>query len=398
VISIALSPERQEQQNVRKLKQLSAASWGQLVDEVHQNGFDADEALFRRLLGLSNQQDAELYAAKANLNSIVRLLHDPSSLLLDTILDALEAGLICIVDVSQMRGVAGFTLAGIILRQIFEHNQNEFTRRESRTIPTIAVIEEAQSVLGGDGALADTPFVEWVKEGRKYDLGAVLITQQPGSLSHELLSQGDNWFLFHLLSAGDLAAAKRANAHLSDDLLSSLLNEPIPGHGVVWSSATPKNRSYPLPIRTMLFEQFYNLRDANFDLPPGRTYAAGIRNQNQNVPARPAAPSAASEADDAPDPDSASHEGAVVNDPIKDAIAAVVSRAELKRQIEEGGRPWMAIQAPLEEQLRNFRDANKLAFENVPRVLDEMFGRDKWRTEKRAKRSGSGTTTWVLVS
>jgi len=63
-----------------------------------------------------------------------------------------------------------------------------------------------------------------VKEGRKYDLGAVLITQQPGSISGEILSQGDNWFVFHLLSATDLQALKRANAHFSDDLLSTLLN------------------------------------------------------------------------------------------------------------------------------------------------------------------------------
>ena len=296
-----------------------------------------------------------------------------------------------------MRGVAGFTLAGIILRQIFEHNQIEFTKRQSHTIPTITIIEEAQSVLGGDGALSDAPFVEWVKEGRKYDLGAVLITQQPGSLSHELLSQGDNWFLFHLLSAGDLQAAKRANAHLSDDLLSSLLNEPIPGHGIVWSSATPKNRTYPLPIRAMLFEQFHALRDPAFNLPAGQTYATAGRRMRPDVRTSPAAePTADSE--ESPDPDNAANVGAIENDPINTAIMAVASMVELRRQIQDSGRPWMAVQAPLEAQLNSFREANRLAFENVPRVLDEMFGRDNWRTEKRPKRTGSGTTTWIVVS
>jgi DNA helicase HerA-like ATPase len=79
-----------------------------------------------------------------------------------------------------------------------------------------------------------------VKEGRKYDLGAVLITQQPGSIPAEILSQGDNWFLFHLLSASDLTTLRKANAHFSDDLLSALLNEPIPGQGVFWSSVGGK--------------------------------------------------------------------------------------------------------------------------------------------------------------
>jgi len=56
------------------------------------------------------------------------------------------------------------------------------------------------------------------------------VTQQPGSIPAELLSQGDNFFVFHLLSAGDLLALKRANAHFSDDLLATLLNEPLVGH------------------------------------------------------------------------------------------------------------------------------------------------------------------------
>jgi len=37
-----------------------------------------------------------------------------------------------------------------------------------------------------------------------------------------------------LLSEGDLFSVKKANAHFSNDLLSTLLNEPIPGHGVFW--------------------------------------------------------------------------------------------------------------------------------------------------------------------
>src|SRR5207245_822128 len=126
VVSIALSPEKQDQQNVRKLKGLNQQAWERLVNEIDFHG---------------NQTD------------------------LDT-------------------------------------NRDEFTKAEPQTIPTIAVVEEAQSVLGSSGSSGEGPYVTWVKEGRKYDLGAVLITQQPGSISGEILSQGDNWFIFHLLAAG----------------------------------------------------------------------------------------------------------------------------------------------------------------------------------------------------
>src|SRR5436853_4805144 len=106
-------------------------------------------------------------------------------------------------------------LSGLNLRRMFDHNQAEFTSAESQTIPTIAVVEEAQAVLN-ERATAAEPYIAWVKEGRKYDLGSVLITQQPGSIPVEVLSQGDNWFIFHLLSGADLGSVRSANAHFSN--------------------------------------------------------------------------------------------------------------------------------------------------------------------------------------
>lgn len=146
-------------------------------------------------------------------------------------------------------------------------------------------MEEAQTVLsGGTSAPAsaeDAPFVSWVKEGRKYGLGAVLITQQPGSIPAELLSQGDNFFVFHLLSAGDLSALKRANAHFSDDLLATLLNEPLVGHGIFWSSAPGTDRHarpYPLPVRVLSFEaEHRSLRDPSYSAGAVDCYAARLR-------------------------------------------------------------------------------------------------------------------------
>src|SRR6516225_2956191 len=179
-----------------------------------------------------------------------------------------------------MRGQQGFVLAGIILRQIFSRNQEEFTKQNPKTIPTIAVIEEAQSVLNERAAAAE-PFVAWVKEGRKYDLGAVLITQQPGSIPNEILSQGDNWFIFHLLSAADLQTLRSANAHFSSDLLGSLLNEPIPGQGIFWSSAA--GREYPIPVRIRSFETEFKMLDPSYNRPAVTTFAAMLRERTSNL-------------------------------------------------------------------------------------------------------------------
>ena len=278
VVSIALDAERQQQQNVIKLRQRRAEQWKALVDLIYSEGHDAPLQDVAKLLGVDEKnQQAEAVAARSNMNTIVAMLHDPSSQMMDLLMRALKDGKLCVVDISQMRGEQGFALAGIILRKIFAHNQDEFIKAQPQTIPTIAVIEEAQSVLN-DRAGSSEPFIAWVKEGRKYDLGAVLVTQQPGSIPNEILSQGDNWFLFHLLSAGDLGNLKKANAHFSDDILSSLLNEPIVGQGVFWSSAK-NDRAYPISLRIRSFEQQYLPRDPDRGKSPPATYAASLREQ-----------------------------------------------------------------------------------------------------------------------
>ncbi|MDE0648180.1 MAG: DUF87 domain-containing protein [Cyanobacteria bacterium MAG IRC4_bin_6] len=275
VISIALSPERQDQQNVAKLRALSQERWTDIVNLIDQNGNSTNLKEIAKIMNIdANRQEAEAIAARSNITNVVGMLHDKSSQFMNLLIQALKAGKVCIVDISQMRGTQSFILAGIILRRIFDHNQNQFIQANPQTIPVIAVIEEAQAVLNERAAAAE-PYISWVKEGRKYDLGALLITQQPGSIPNEILSQGDNWFIFHLLSAADLINVKRANAHFSDDLLSSLLNEPIPGQGVFWSSVGGK--PYPISIRTLLFENICKAADQTYSRDAVSTFANELK-------------------------------------------------------------------------------------------------------------------------
>lgn len=274
VISIALNPERQNQQNVRKLRGLNQSNWEMLVDLISKHGHQSPIEDLSSILNLEERQEAEAYAARANMTTIVSMLHDKNSQLMDRLLEALGNGKLCVIDVSQMRGGQSLILSSLILRRIFDKNQQEFTASDPKTIPTIAVVEEAQSVLN-EKATGSEPYIAWVKEGRKYDLGAVLITQQPGSIPTEILSQGDNWFIFHLLSASDLGSVKSANAHFSQDVLSALLNEPIPGQGVFWSSAN--ERPFPIAIRVLSFEKMYSVRDPNYDQSAAKTFAQTLK-------------------------------------------------------------------------------------------------------------------------
>jgi uncharacterized protein len=280
VIGVAVSPERQEQQNVLKLKGLSESNWREMVDLIAKDGYQVTDADMGRLMGYTPGQVqgalAEIAAARSNMNGVIKLLHDPDSSLLSGTLKALEQGFVVVVDISLLSSAAGKVLAGLLMRKIFSHNQENFTGG-APIIPCIVILEEAQSVLGRR-LEESSPFVEWVKEGRKYELGAILITQQPGSMAAELLSQADNWFCFHLLSEGDAGVLGKFNSHFSDDVLAHLIGEPISGNCYMWSAP---HQPFVLPVRVRDFEALYRgeVRAGADEEPAGESRAGSLKKE-----------------------------------------------------------------------------------------------------------------------
>jgi DNA helicase HerA-like ATPase len=400
VISIALPPEKQTQQNVQKLKGLNNNLWNQLIDLIYRLGNTTPiDDLRELILGdkENERQDAEIVAIRSNMTTIVRLIHDPSSRMMDMLFDSLRNGKLCIVDISQMRGQNGLILTGIILQQIFEFNQSQFTQATPKSIPTIAVLEEAQSVLGSTGG-SESPYLAWVKEGRKFGLGAVLITQQPGSISDEILSQGDNWFIFHLLSAGDLMAVKKANAHFSNDLLSSLLNEPIPGNGIFWSSSGGK--PYPISVRVLSFEGMNSLQDPDYDRPAIKTYALLMKEKFDDE-LKKIKEEIGSNGDLAEDSERSDSQGNDQEDILKLFIEAAIRRVRENKQlisnITEGKSPWMALQVALESELpEKLENKSQVAYDIVPKFMDEVFGNGRWTTVKKERKNDPTKTTSYL--
>lgn len=381
VIAIALSPEKQDQQNVRKLRQLPPGEWKKLVDLISVSGNQASLSEVMKIIGLEDKQEAEAYAARANMTSVVHMLHDKTSRMLDILMSSLAKGKLCVVDVSQMRGGQAMVLSGLILRRIFDHNQEEFTKADPKTIPTIAVIEEAQAVLN-ERTTTSEPFISWVKEGRKYDLGAVLVTQQPGSIPVDILSQGDNWFVFHLLAAADLINLKRANAHFSDDLLTALLNESIPGHGVFWSSVGGK--PYPIALRVISFEAMYQMLDSNYDMAEADTFASKVKKQVRQMDEE--------DGDQAPDGEEESDDAAedFMVALTEGAIELLRNHQQYRTMMRDGnGLAWGAINALFREKLTSDLDnGNNLAYQLVRPALDGLFGESGWHTIKRISSTG----------
>lgn len=403
VVTLALSPEKQDQQNVAKLRSVRGQNWADLVDLIYEDGNSANVGEIKRCLNASDMSEVEVFAARANMTRIVGMLHDPASRLMDALLAALRDGKLCVVDVSQLRGGPSLILSGLILRRIFDRNQDEFTKESPQSIPTIAVVEEAQSVLN-ERSSASQPYIEWVKEGRKYDLGAMLITQQPGSIPGEILSQGDNWFIFHLLSAADLRCVKAANAHYSDDLLSSLLNEPIPGHGVFWSSVS--GRPFPISFRAMLFEKLYATIDPTYSKSAIDTYARALRNRlhceveavSQSEPATTGADrgnlfeSAETASRESRQPDFLSLAK-------QRAIEALSTNDEFRESLNGSGIPYGVVVGMLKGSLPDTMEKrDDLAYQLVPEAMNQIVGAQdsEWHTEWRQSRSSSKKVNWIV--
>jgi len=254
VVSNCLPPEKQETVFAGRLRGLFQEEWERLIDLLVAQRYRASDEEIQEITSFRPEREgAQISAIKGNLVPVIGSLHDQNSDIVNQVMYGLRRGYIVIVDVSTLSRANSERLAGIVMSEIFHHNQNNFVGRGTADmVKTIAVIEEAQAVLSPD-ALSESPFVVWAKEGRKYGLGAIMITQQPGAIADELLSQGDNFFAFHLISSSDLARLRRANAHYSSDILAAIVNEPIKGNCYYWSSP---DQPFVLCAKITKFEEY----------------------------------------------------------------------------------------------------------------------------------------------
>ncbi len=279
VVNLCMPESKQELVFASRLRAMHKNNWRELLDIIQEKRYDITDDDIKRL-AKTDDTKAVVPAIRNNLPPIVFSLHNMYSRMMEQIKFHLKKGHIVIVDVSLLSSTASNQIAGLILNELFKNNQENFSAGSERElIKVITVIEEAQSVLSS--AMNDkSPFVRWAKEGRKYDLGSILITQQPGSIATELLSQGDNFFAFHLLSEHDLRALQGCNAHFSNDILASILNEPIKGNAYFWSAP---DQPFVLATKIIDFEKYANEKSKNVNKSIGKTASEEFRETLTNL-------------------------------------------------------------------------------------------------------------------
>jgi hypothetical protein len=192
---------------------------------------------------------SQQYALRRNLREVLEWDDPEAYNIIEDIKFHLAMRRVVILDLSLMTLDMAYRVAHLVLDSVFSHNVEGVTA--GKIINTIAVFEEAQNVLNKKAVEeAKSVFTRWAKEGRKFQLGLIYVTQQPGAIAEEIVSQTDNYFVMHLLNKGDIDALKKANPHYNGVTADFLSMETFVGNTYIYSAPL---QPYVFPAKVFEF-------------------------------------------------------------------------------------------------------------------------------------------------
>jgi uncharacterized protein len=180
-------------------------------------------------------------------------LHSNNSTMLEDIFEYLKQGKTVIVDLSLKDSYDANVLSAVIIRNLFENNKRYYTeQKDKNVIETVICVEEAQNVISEEFVRSNAnPFVRLAKEGRKFKLGMIAITQRPSAIAEEIRSQAENFFSFYMGNTDDIKSLVRSNINYDGVISRFIQNESIPGNLYMVSA----KQSFALPVRVLEFEK-----------------------------------------------------------------------------------------------------------------------------------------------
>jgi DNA helicase HerA-like ATPase len=179
-------------------------------------------------------------------------LHSKESKLVEELFAHLKASRTVVVDLSLKDNMEASIISTILIRKLFELNKLNYTSDNTKDIiNTVIFVEEAQNVLSEEFVKSNANyFVRTAKEGRKFGIGLVAITQRPSAISEEIRTQAENFFAMHLGNSDDIRALTKSNINYEGVISKFLQNETIPGNLYMASS----DQAFALPVRVIEFE------------------------------------------------------------------------------------------------------------------------------------------------
>jgi DNA helicase HerA-like ATPase len=180
-------------------------------------------------------------------------LHSSSSNLIENVFKCLKQGKTVIIDLSLKDNMDASIISTILVRKLFESNKEKFTSdKPEEVVNAVVFVEEAQNVLSQEFVKSNAnPFVRVAKEGRKFGLGLVAVTQRPSAISDEIRTQAENFFAFHMGNSDDIKALVKSNINYEGVIANFIQRETIAGNLYMVSS----DQAFALPVRVTEFEK-----------------------------------------------------------------------------------------------------------------------------------------------
>lgn len=180
-------------------------------------------------------------------------LHSRTSKLIEDVFKYLKEGKTVIIDLSLKDNMDASIISTILVRKLFESNKENFTSDEpEKVVNAVVFVEEAQNVLSQEFVKSNAnPFVRVAKEGRKFGLGLVAVTQRPSAISDEIRTQAENFFAFHMGNSDDIRALVKSNINYDGVISNFIQRETIAGNLYMVSS----DQAFALPVRVTEFEK-----------------------------------------------------------------------------------------------------------------------------------------------
>jgi uncharacterized protein len=168
---------------------------------------------------------------------------------LTSILDALEEGRTVVIDTSLFAGAHELLIGSIITSELMRRYRSY--KRRGITKPQVSiVIEEAPRVLGKAVlAQGSNAFEEVAREGRKFGVGLVAITQVPSLIQREILANMNTKIILGLEMALERNAVIESAAQDISDLNGAIASLEK-GEAIITSSFV----RFPMPVAMPLFE------------------------------------------------------------------------------------------------------------------------------------------------
>lgn len=169
-----------------------------------------------------------------------------------------------IIDISGLPNEVAGPLTGAIARLLFQYKLHQ-TREERERDPVLFVCEEAHRYVPNRGdaqyEVAQTAVRRLAREGRKYGLGLMLVSQRPSDIEGTVISQCNSWIVLRLANSSDQEHVSRFLPDSLAGMTKMLSSLPRQEALFVGEAAAIPAR---IRLRTLTKEQLPNSHDISF--------------------------------------------------------------------------------------------------------------------------------------